>query len=138
MLKSKMATSPVLINFNTQKPIEIYTDASTKGAAAVQIQRADKLRKHPIAYWSHKWSKQDTLKKIYYLEFIAMMRAIGEWHNYLKGNEQITIYTDCSCLSQAMYSKKPPVHFLRYLLDLTNYEMTVCHIPGKQNTIADH
>ena len=54
-IKDALTKDPVLKSFNVDEPITIYTDASTKGLAYVQI--GDDGKEHVIAYGGRALSK---------------------------------------------------------------------------------
>ena len=56
-IKNALTNDPVLKPFDVDKPITIYTDASTKGLAYAAVQTGDDGKEHVIAYGGRALSK---------------------------------------------------------------------------------
>jgi len=57
LLKTSMATAPVLVTPDFKKPFTIQCDPSTTGVGGVLFQADDEGGEHPIAYMSAKLNK---------------------------------------------------------------------------------
>ncbi|XP_071709301.1 uncharacterized mitochondrial protein AtMg00860-like [Rutidosis leptorrhynchoides] len=87
-LKQRMVTAPVLMLPNFNLPFQVETDASGIALGAVLLQE-----KHPIAYFSKKFSLKLQRSSTYIRELHAMIAATAKWRQYLLGSK-ITIFTD--------------------------------------------
>jgi hypothetical protein len=88
LLKKLLTTSPVLAQPDTDKPFDVYCDASGTGLGGVLMQEGQvisyslrQLRHHEEHYPTHG------------IELAAVVMALRTWHHYLLGNV-VHIYTD--------------------------------------------
>lgn len=70
--------------FKEDLPIELHTDASSKGLGAVLIQIKDG-RQHVIAYMSMRTTEPESHYHSYELETLAIVRAVKHFRQYLYG-----------------------------------------------------
>lgn len=86
-VKELLCSEPILKIFDPEQPIEIYTDASIKGVAAVMKQMDEKGDSKPVAYFSKKLMEAQKKKKAIYLECLAIKEAVKYWQHLLMGKE---------------------------------------------------
>jgi len=76
LLKTSMATAPVLVTPDFKKPFTIQCDASTTVVGEVLFQTDDEGGEHPIAYMSAKLNKAQRNYSITELECYAAILSI--------------------------------------------------------------
>jgi hypothetical protein len=115
----------------------LRTDASdiACGAVLFQINPHNKISVYePIAFISHKFSKAATRWSVLEKELYGVIFAIKRLDYYIRGKPMV-VETDHSNI---MYLEKTLIpKLIRWKLLLNSYPLTVRHIPGKLNTVAD-
>ena len=135
---SRICTSPILTRFETNRPVYIYTDASTIGGAAWMLQRDDEGRAHLISTYSKKWNPVQVNQKIAHLETLIVAHAVVEWDSYLAAATEIHIFTDNTCLQHILHMKRPSTQQWRWIRLFNKHKIRFHHVPGVQNVLADH
>ena len=88
-----------------EEPFEIEVDASGYVIGAILIQRDEKGKRHPIAYFSATLTDAEHNYDIYELEFYTIVQALCHWRQFVAGSpHKIRIYTDHQNLQ---YWKQP-------------------------------
>ena len=119
------------------------TDASFSGARYARLnpeQKYTSLRKAyaPIAYGSKTFTPSKLKMSIYAKEFLAVYFAFKEFGHFIWGASQpIVILTEINAVTRFFQTKiiPPP---LWNACDYVQYNFTIAHIPGKNNTTADY
>ncbi|XP_070854738.1 uncharacterized protein [Drosophila suzukii] len=76
LLKTSMATAPVLVTPDFRKPFTIQCDASTTGVGGVLFQTDVEGGKHPIAYMSAKLKKHSGITALPSLNAMPLSSAL--------------------------------------------------------------
>ena len=85
-----------------------------------------------------------TLKgsEIYYFttekEMLAVVWALNKLDTYLRGAVGITIRTDHEAVIFLRSCRYGNARLRRWALDIQDYDITLEHIPGKRNVVADY
>jgi hypothetical protein len=87
-LKKLLTTSPILAQPDTDKPFDVYCDASGTGLGGVLMQEGQ-----VISYSSRQLRRHEEHYPTHDLELVAVVMALRTWHQYLLGNV-VHIYTD--------------------------------------------
>ena len=135
-LKSMIVKEPVLKMPNFEKPFYLQTDASDCGAGAALLQETDGV-KHPIAYFSKKFSPQEKNYSVIEKECLALIMGIRKFQLYLYGTEFI-VETDHQPLAFIDHAKVTNSRIMRWALFLQNYKFRIHAIRGKDNVVADY
>eukprot|EP01069_Polyplicarium_translucidae_P010420 Polyplicarium_translucidae@DN3378_c1_g2_i7.p1 len=109
------------------------TDASDGGIGACLLQLQDDYLV-PLEFASRKLTDAEKKWSTYERETLAIKFAVDKWHQYVVGRK-VTIFTDCASLEFLRKAERGRVH--RWLLYLQQYDLTIRHIGGDQNCIAD-
>ena len=83
-LKQMITTAPVLCIPDPNKPFIVASDASIHSGSAVLIQCDEKGIRHPVAYWSRKWTSSEFKWATRDKEARAMLDSIEFWSTRLK------------------------------------------------------
>lgn len=132
----KLLTSePILCIFDPTLPIEVHTDASSKGLGAILIQN-DNNRRKVVEYFSMRTSEAETRYHSYELETLAVVRAIKHFRHFLYGCK-FTVVTDCNALKASKHKKEltPRVH--RLWAYLQNFDFDIVYRKGEQMAHVD-
>ena len=120
------------------QPFELEVDASGFALGAVLTQRGEDKKKHPIAYFSTTLSEAERNYDIYDLELLAIVKALRHWRQFLAGSpHKITVYTDHANLQYWRQPHKISRRVAREVLELSEFDIELKHIPGTTNGRAD-
>lgn len=134
-IKSRLASQPVLIAPNFDKPFIIGVDASDKAIGAVLMQESDGLER-PVCYLSRKLNSHQKRYAIVEKEAFALLTAVRAFSIYF-GSAPTVVYTDHSPL-QFMNKMAPHNQkLLRWALELQQYNLDVRHRAGRDNLLPD-
>ncbi len=129
---------PVLAHANLKDQFELEVDASGYAVGAVLLQRKEDSKKHPIGYYSAMLNKAQRNYDIYDLELLAIVMALKNWRLLLAGSpHKIIIYLDHLNLQYWKTPQRISRRVMREVLELSEYDFEIRHIPGKQNGRTD-
>ena len=136
-LKNLLARGPVLQAPDFNKPFALQSDASHIASGAVLLQEKDGIL-HPVAYHSAKFSCHQLNYSTIEKELLAIIQAIQKFECYLHPSHKgLHIYTDHNPLTFLHRNKFNNQRLLRWSLLLQPYNITIHHIKGSHNCIAD-
>ena len=138
-LKKMVSTAPVLMMADPSKPFILASDASDFAGSAVLLQEDNNNVRHPVSFFSRKFTASEFKWSTRDKECRAMLDAINHWNYYLKGRF-FSVETDHHSLKYLRTQKdvsKLSLRQERLLDDLANFNFKVHHIPGKLNAGAD-
>lgn len=81
-VKTLLCHSPVLAAPNLTRPLKLETDASAVGVSAVLMQEDAKGLDHPVAYFSHKFNKNQCNYSVIEKETLALLLALQHFEVY--------------------------------------------------------
>ena len=132
-LKTALINPPILEYPDTTKPFYLTTDASSYCIGCILSQMGDDNRLHPVAFASNTLDKTQQHWSSFQREFYALKFYCLKFRHYLIGKPFI-IQTDHQALVHIHKFKDVENHKLwRWFLDLSQFDFTVEHIPGKVN-----
>jgi len=137
-LKAQVTADPVLAHTNLQDQFELEVDASGYAVGAILLQRKEDKKKHPIGYYLATLNEAQRNYDIYDLELLAIVMALRNWRPLLVGSPyKIIIYSDHLNLQYWRLPQKISRRVAREVLELSEYDFEIRHVPGKQNGQAD-
>jgi len=105
---------------------------------AVLLQCKEDGKKHPIGYYSATLNEAQRNYDIYDLELLAIVMALKNWQLLLAGSpHKIIIYSNHLNLQYWKTPQRISQRVAREVLELSEYNFEIRHIPGKQNGHAD-
>ena len=117
---------------------ELEVDASGYAVGAVLLQRKEDGKKHPIGYYSATLNKAQWNYDIYDLELLAIVMALKNWRPLLAGSpHKIIIYSDHLNLQYWRLPQRISRRVTREVLELSEYDFKIRHLPGRLNGRAD-
>ena len=134
-LKKAISTAPILVSPMEQGELEIFCDASDKAIGGVLLLHNDGKR-NPIAFYSQKLKKNELNWTVTQKECYSIVRAVEKFRNYVWGKD-IKVFSDHHSLQWLLSHKNPSARLARWLERLAPFNMTIYHVPGKANRVAD-
>jgi hypothetical protein len=151
-VKRVLCSGLVLQRVNPDKDFILRVDASQYAIGATLEQLFDEDRKPtiedvqnkktvPVAFWSRKLTTGQRKWVTREQETYAIVEALRKWRSVL-GVQPITIFTDHKALEE-WYNEEvetpscPTGRRLRWHETLSDHDLTVQYIPGKDNILAD-
>ena len=135
-LKMQLCQASVLQLPNAYKPFILTTDWSHKGMGAVLSQLTEEGVEHPICYASRSCNPAEQNYSSFDGECLAVVWATNHFWEYLFGNS-FTLITEHEPLRWLMTTQKLTGKMARWSLLLQEYDFTVQHRAGVDNTNAD-
>ena len=137
-LKAVLASDPVLVAPDFDKPFKLAIDASDVGVGAVLLQEDSSGVDRPVSYFSRKLNKHQKVYSTIEKETLALVLAVQHFDVYLAScPNDVLVYTDHNPLVFLEKFKVKSQKLFRWSLLLQPYPLQVVHIPGKNNVIAD-
>ena len=132
-LKRKFLEAPVLQMPDPSKPFVVETDASKFASGGILQQQDSNGDWHPCSYISKSFSETERNYEIYDRELLAIIRALNKWRHYLQGSQHpTTILSDHKNLTYFKTAQKLNRRQARWHLTLSEYDIKLIHVPGKQ------
>ncbi|CAI2345915.1 unnamed protein product [Caenorhabditis sp. 36 PRJEB53466] len=137
-LKKALVEEPILGFPDYDKPFHIFTDASAvaQGAALMQTRQDDEKSYTVIAYTSRTLADTETRWPAIQVELGAIIFALRQFRPYVCMSK-IVLHCDHKPLSYLLSKSKTHDNLSRWLIELQQYDVTIVHIDGKKNTVAD-
>ncbi len=132
-LKSHMTSAPVLLNPDFTKPFVLHTDASDKAAGAILMQDQG-AGLQPVAYESKKFSDAESRWTVNEKETFALVHACRLFRPYLESPLPFTVRCDNSAATFLFTKPTLTRKQARWVEELAQYNFTIQHISGLQNT----
>jgi hypothetical protein len=129
--KVLLTTTPVLAQPDTEKPFDVYCDASGSGLGCVLMQEG-----RVIAYALRQLCRHEEHYPTHDLELAAVVHALKIWRHYLLGNV-CHIYTYHKSLKYIFTQSELNMRQRRWLELIKDYELEIHYHPGKANVVAD-
>ncbi|ETN83732.1 integrase core domain protein [Necator americanus] len=141
-LKELLTHAPVLAQPNIEKarngsrPFIIYTDASKVGIGAVLAQEQDDGFLHPLYFASKPLSRAEQNYHVTDQEGLAVVYALKKFHYFIYGIPTI-LRTDHATLTSLFKRTNVSSRVLRWALEVQRYDLTIQHVKGSANSVAD-
>jgi len=137
-IKEEFRKEPILVHFDFEKQGIIDADASKRAIGARLQQKDDQGRKRLVACYARKLTKAEQNYDVHDRELLAIVEALQRWRSYLAGAAQQTIVkSDHKNLQYFMTTKKLNGRQARWAEVLAEYDFTIQHCKGKDNSWAD-
>jgi len=137
-IKALLTSQPVLQAPDFSKPFTIQVDASDAGIGAVLLQLGDDGILHPICYTSSKLKPYQQHYSTIEKEALALLTALDKFDVYVNNPcNCIHVFSDHNPLSFVNKMKNRNQRLTRWALALQPYNLSIHHISGKDNVIAD-
>ncbi len=135
-IKHVMSSSPVLRVADYSRPFFVFVDACDVSIGAVLMQKDDNDMYHPISYFSKKLNKSQLHYTITDKEALALVLAVRAFRVYMGGS--VTVFTDHEALRYIHNNACKNQRLMRWSLELQPYDLTIKHVKGRDNLLADY
>ena len=137
-LKAMLQRAPVLSAPDFTRPFKLAVDASDVAAGGVLLQEDHDGIDHPVCYFSKKFDQHQKNYSTIEKECLALILALQHFNVYVSSTEvPLLVYSDHNPLVFLHKLKDKNQRLLRWSLILSEYNMTISHIKGRDNLIAD-
>ena len=131
-LKQLFLSKPILQLPDFSKSFAIATDTSRDAFDIILLQTDSNSDWHPCLYLSQTFSPAEQNYDIYDRELLAIIRALKSLQHYLHDSSfPVQVFTDHKNLTYFCEAQKLNRRQARWLLDLTDFDLKIIHIPGK-------
>ena len=131
-LKQLFLLKPIFQLPDFSKPFTIATDASRDASSAILLQIDSNSNWHPCSYLSQTFFPAKQNYDIYDRELLAIIHTLKSWQHYLHGSPfPVQVFTDHKNLTYFCKAQKLNRQQARWLLDLTDFDLKIVHVPGK-------
>ncbi|KMQ90526.1 reverse ribonuclease integrase [Lasius niger] len=137
-IKREFQDAPCLFVIRPGLKFGIYVDASKYGLGARLYQyREDKPEeKFTVAYASRSLKGAELNYTVTEIECLALVWALRKWHATLLGRH-IKVHSDHRALKFLTACADDSARIARWTAFLHEFDLEICHVPGKENVIAD-
>ncbi|KAH9275223.1 hypothetical protein BASA83_002454 [Batrachochytrium salamandrivorans] len=133
-LKTAFANSDFLTHPDDSRPFILETDASDYAISGVLSQYDDSNTLRPIAFYARQMNSAEQNYEIYDKELLAVVESFKHWRHFLQGGlHPVTVLCDHKNLEYFMTTKKLTRRQARWSLELSEYDFSLTHRPGKLN-----
>ena len=135
--KHRLATAAQLAYPDARGTLALITDASDNAVGAVLQQQVNGIKK-PLGFYNKKLSKAQQNYATFDRELLAVFLATDHFKHLLEGRT-FKILTDHLPLVHAFKKKSDQnsARQQRHLAAISEFNCTLEHLPGKNNTVAD-
>jgi hypothetical protein len=130
-LRQHLTTTPMLAQPDSDKPFDVYCDASGTGLGCVLMQD-----NRVIAYASRALRPHEQNYPTHDLELAVVVHALKMWRHYLMGTH-FNIFTDHNSLKYIFTHVDLNMRQRRWLELIKDYDLEVHYNPGKANVVVD-
>ena len=135
-LKETLSSPPLMALPHFDRDFVLSTDASATGLGAVLSQAGEDGVEHPVYFASRTLNDAERHYSTSERECLAVKWACGQFRSYLLGRP-FKVLTDHAALKWLFTQKDPKSKFVRWILELQEYDMVVHTRPGVANGNAD-
>jgi hypothetical protein len=137
----RLATSPACLttidlNALPDSKIFVTTDASDFGSGAMLSFGRTYETARPVAYDSRSFKGAELNYPVHEKELLAIIRALAKWRTDLLGNA-FEVWTDHRTLEHFQTQRDLSRRQARWMEFLSQFDVTIRYLPGKQNNVAD-
>ena len=137
-LKAMLQNAPVLSAPDFSRPFKLAVDASDVAAGAVLLQEGQDGVDHPTCYFSRKFNKHQRNYSTIEKECLALVLALQHFEVYVSSTSvPLEVFSDHNPLVFLHKLKNKNQRLLRWSLILSEYDMKIEHIKGRDNLLAD-
>lgn len=132
---SILTQKPVLVIFDPRHPIEVHTDASSRGYGAILLHKINN-RPHVVEYFSKAASLVESRYHSYELETLAVVLAVKHFRHYLLGRNFV-VFTDCNSLKASRTKLDLSPRVQRWWAYLQSFTFDLQYREGKRMAHVD-
>lgn len=132
--KSLLSSAPVLAAPRLEESFQLQVDASQVGAGAVLLQKDENEIDRPVSYFSRKFNRHQFNYSTIEKEALALIWA----QVYIGGGlHPVVVFSDHNPLTFLSSLQNTNQRLMRWALFLQPYNLSIRHIKGSDNVMAD-
>eukprot|EP00873_Tetraselmis_striata_P017409 jgi/Tetstr1/437673/TSEL_026340.t1 len=135
-IKAMLVSAPVLRHPDWRRPFVLHTDWSRAGVGACLSQVDDNGVEYAVSFASRMNTPVEADLSSYEGEVGAVVWAVQRFRYYLYGNH-FQLITDCKAMEWLRTTARLRGKLARWSLILAEYDFSIKHRPGKDNTVPD-
>lgn len=137
-LKAALCSTPVLAPPDRDQPYTIECDASAFAIGAVLYQGEGPTRK-VVAYDSRKLNPAERNYLNHDKETLSVVHALRKWRHYVQNGHHTRVFTDNSATKCILSKSTEQLNNRQrnWLAELAEYDCSLWHKAGTENTVAD-
>jgi hypothetical protein len=124
------------VDFESENPLWLFTDASGSGLGATLFQGNDWKAASPIAYESHQMTPAERNYPAHEQELLVVIHALQKWKMLLLGMK-VNVLTDHHSLVHLLKQQNLSRRQARWKEILSNFNLHFKYIKGEDNSMAD-
>eukprot|EP00873_Tetraselmis_striata_P043437 jgi/Tetstr1/463701/TSEL_008560.t1 len=135
-IKAMLVSAHVLRHPDWRRPFVLHTDWSRAGVGACLSQVDDNGVEYAVSFASRMNTPVEADLSSYEGEVGAVVWAVQRFRYYLYGNH-FQLITDCKAMEWLRTTARLRGKLARWSLILAEYDFSIKHRPGKDNTVPD-
>jgi hypothetical protein len=137
-IKRIMTLLPCLksINYNSDNPLWLFTNASGSGLGAALFQGKDWKEANPIAYDSHLMTSAKCNYPVHKQELLAVVHALQKWKMLLLGMK-INVMSDHHLLTYLLKQQNLSRRQAQWTELLADFDLQFQYVKGEDNSVAN-
>ncbi|KAF6216171.1 hypothetical protein GE061_000511 [Apolygus lucorum] len=136
-LRARLTTPPVLQLPDFNRPFHLFVDASTAAIGSCLAQQTDNGFT-AVYYSGRKLNEQEKKWSTYELETFSLLYAIRKFGPTYLAHNHFYAYTDAKAVATIRTLQHASPRVQRWQSELMNYNFTLKHLSGRENSIADY
>lgn len=136
-LKDALATGPVLVAPDKDKPYTVETDASEWAIGSVLYQEGQDSKLHPVAFGGRKLKNAELNYPVHEKEGLAIKEALRQWEHYIQNGFTTVILTDHESLKYLQTMKTPSKRVARWFEEFSEFDIDIRYRKGSEAIVPD-
>jgi hypothetical protein len=130
---------PFLLQFDASAPIVVKTNASNYSISAVLCHPHPYTQQlHLVAYYSQFLQEPELNYSVYDKKLLPIVESAKLWrHYFLSSSHSVLFESDHNNLTYYLSLRKLSQRHHRWYHQLSKFDITIRHVPGKENRMAD-
>ncbi len=137
-LKNVLCSHPVLKAPDFTKRFKLACDASGFALGSALLQEDDDGVDHPVAYYSKKFTAAQSRYSTVEKELLSIIMSLKHFNYYLLPNSTVVIFSDHKPLQYLKSFNMKNQRLTRWSLYLQNFNISIVHVKGINNVLADY
>ena len=128
---------PILRTPNFSRSFKLACDASAVAVGAALLQEDEGGVDHPVAYYSRKLTRPQQNYTCIERELLGLVLALQHFAYCLSPAREVVVLTDHKPITYLNSFKYKNARLTRWSLVLQNHPISIGHVRGRDNVLAD-